>query len=118
MAVSVSVVSVILLLLLGWVYGQGEIGFLLPCGEDNFSCPRIGNLSQIPLQCYSRAELCDGVEFCNGGSDEGRNATIVSLECENGVCVGRVCCELFLTVQVFLRDQRTLCLCVRQEMMC
>ena len=72
------------LLLVGWeaVRGQGAIGSELPCGEDNLSCPRIGNLSQIPLQCYTREELCNGTAFCEDGSDEGRNTTIVSLECK------------------------------------
>ena len=82
MATCVSVAVAMLLLLLGAVGGQDPIGSELPCGEDNFSCPRIGNLSQIPLQCYSRQELCNGIEFCDGGSDEGRDDTINSLECE------------------------------------
>ena len=59
-----------------------EIGNDLPCEEDNFSCPRIGNLSVIPLLCYTREELCDGVELCEGGSDEGDDDTLASLECK------------------------------------
>lgn len=44
--------------------------------EDNLSCPLLNpNL----LQCYSEAQLCDGDEFCDGGSDEGDN--VVALEC-------------------------------------
>ena len=67
--------------------GQGAVGVSFPCeapGEDpdpqfptdNLSCP-IAN--QAFLECYSRAQLCDGVNDCSGGSDEG--ATLVSLEC-------------------------------------
>ena len=62
---------------------EGGIGFELPCGEDNLSCPRIGNLSIIPLQCYNRSQLCDGVMFCDGSSDEGLSTTISSLECKS-----------------------------------
>ena len=64
------------------ITGQGPIGSVLPCGEDNLSCPRIGNLSEIPLMCYPWEELCNGMEVCEGGSDEGRNTTIISLECK------------------------------------
>ena len=72
-----------LVLQLHCITGQGPIGFELPCGEDNLSCPRIGSLSEIPLMCYTFGELCDGVELCAGGSDEGRNTTIISLECKS-----------------------------------
>ena len=62
------------------------IGNDLPCeqpGEDpdanndrdNLSCP----LFDDDLQCYSRAMLCDGTQFCQGGSDEGENLN--ALEC-------------------------------------
>ena len=66
-----------------------EIGNSLPCEEDNFSCPRIGNLSIIPLQCYTQEELCNGVDLCEGGSDEGNNETIVSLECKKSLSLHR-----------------------------
>ena len=46
--------------------------------EDNLSCP---NVNPNILMCYSRAQLCDGSTFCNGGSDEGAN--LVALECAN-----------------------------------
>ena len=84
MASSSSALSLLLLLVLQLhcIIGQGPIGFALPCGEDNFSCPRIGDLSIIPLMCYTFDELCDGVEFCSGGSDEGNRDTIISLECK------------------------------------
>ena len=72
-----------LVLQLHCITGQGDIGSVLPCGEDNFSCPRIGNLSEIPLTCYTFDELCDGAEFCDGGSDEGRVTTIISLDCKS-----------------------------------
>ena len=68
--------------------GQGTIGGSLPCeaagqdpdannDADNLSCP---NLDPNVLQCYSEAELCNGNNFCNGGSDEGTN--LVALECK------------------------------------
>ena len=69
------------------VAGQDlRLGNLRPCQdpgadpdasnpEDNLSCPR---LDQV-LQCYSEAQLCNGVEDCDGGSDEG--ADLVALEC-------------------------------------
>ena len=64
-----------------------SIGNDLPCEEpgedpdpnndrDNFSCPLV---DPNALQCYSRDMLCDGNEFCDGGSDEGTN--LVALEC-------------------------------------
>ena len=81
--------SVLFFLLLAVVQrasGQGSIGSELPCeadGEnpdpdnlDNFSCP-IPN--QAILECYSRAQVCDGMNFCEGGADEG--ITTASLEC-------------------------------------
>ena len=43
---------------------------------DNLSCP---NLNPNELDCYSQAQLCDGITDCTGGSDEGNN--IVSLVC-------------------------------------
>lgn len=55
---------------------EGGIGFALPCGEDNLSCPRLDDA----LQCYTQAELCNGVQDCAGGSDEGMN--LISLECK------------------------------------
>ena len=62
------------------------IGNDLPCEQsgvdpdanndrDNLSCPRVDDV----LQCYSRDMLCDGTEFCQGGSDEGENLN--ALEC-------------------------------------
>ena len=50
----------------------------LPCGDD-LSCPRVGNITQ----CFNRSELCNMVEFCSDGSDEGLvNPEIPSnLEC-------------------------------------
>ena len=89
MASSLSAVCVsVLLLVIGLeaVAGQGQIGFDLPCGEDNLSCPRFVNISQRPLECYVWEDLCDGVEFCEDGTDEGRN--IVSLECKQHTTCG------------------------------
>lgn len=68
--------------------GQGTIGGSLPCegpgqnpdpnnDADNLSCP---NTDQTILQCYSEAELCNGIPFCNGGSDEGTD--LVALDCK------------------------------------
>ena len=78
---------VLLLAVAQRVAGQGQIGRAFPCqapgsdpdqnfAEDNLSCP---NTDQSILDCYSRTELCNAVEFCDGGSDEGTN--IVALEC-------------------------------------
>ena len=78
---------VLLLAVAQCVAGQGQIGRAFPCqtpgedpdqnfAEDNLSCP---NLDQNQLDCYSRAELCDGDPFCTGSSDEGID--IVALEC-------------------------------------
>ena len=64
-----------------------SIGNDLPCeqpGEDpddthdrdNLSCPL---LDPNELACYSRAMLCDGVEDCVGGSDEG--TSLIALQC-------------------------------------
>ena len=84
--------------LLEVVRGQeGGIGFDLPCGVDNLSCPRIGNLSEIPLRCFRRQELCNGLPFCDGGTDEGLN--IVSLECK------------MTTITIFIYISLSLCVC-------
>ena len=48
---------------------------------DNLSCPRTDGV----LQCYPRSELCNGVEFCDDGSDEGRS--LDALDCEYNDCV-------------------------------
>ena len=69
------------------VVGQSSVGVELPCQapssdpdpnnpRDNLSCP---NTDPSILECYSRAELCNNVQFCTGGSDEG--ADLVALEC-------------------------------------
>ena len=68
-----------LLLVLQLLSATGEDSVELPCGEDNLSCLRTGDLSVIPLRCYMRDELCNGTEFCVGGSDEGN---IPALECK------------------------------------
>ena len=75
-----SLVGLVVCVLLEWEAVSGQIGQERPCGEDNFSCPRIGNLSQIPLQCFTRQELCNGMDFCISGTDEG--ADIASLKCK------------------------------------
>ena len=66
--------------------GQSNIGFELPCEaqddpdpnnpKDNLSCP---NRNQSVLVCYSRGQLCDGVNDCDNGADEG--LTTVPLQC-------------------------------------
>jgi len=48
---------------------------------DNLSCPRL----DTELQCYPEAQLCDGVEQCAGGSDEGTN--LVALTCEGKLVI-------------------------------
>ena len=61
------------------VAGQGLIGRDFPCeapgedpdpnfAEDNLSCR---NIDPSILECYPRAELCNGVAFCSDRSDEG-----------------------------------------------
>ena len=68
--------------------GQGISGQTFPCEaagedpnpndpEDNLSCPGLTN----DLVCYSRAELCSGIPFCSGGSDEGLN--LLALDCKS-----------------------------------
>ena len=59
------------------VAGQGAVARLLPCGVDNLSCP---NTDQSILECYPFTQLCDTIEQCDGGSDEGTD--LVALECE------------------------------------
>ena len=59
---------------------EGGIGFALPCGEDNLSCPRLDNA----LQCYTQAQLCNRIQDCAGGSDEGMN--LISLACKQITC--------------------------------
>ena len=69
--------------------GQGIIGATFPCEDlipnpnpndntDNLSCP---NTDQSVLVCYPRSELCNDVQFCAGGSDEGRD--LVALDCKS-----------------------------------
>ncbi len=54
-----------------YVYGQD----LCP---DNLSCPRDDPLTD-PLNCYQTAQLCDGVDDCDDGSDEGG---VAALDCK------------------------------------
>ena len=72
------------------VAGQGAIGAVFPCEEpgedpdvtnpvDNLSCPIVTG----DLVCYSTSQLCDGVNFCAGGSDEGNN--LVALDCKSNI---------------------------------
>ena len=75
-----SLVGLVVCVLLEWEAVSGHIRLERPCGEDNLSCPRIGNLSQIPLQCFTRQELCNGIDFCSSGTDEGTD--IASLKCK------------------------------------
>lgn len=42
---------------------------------DNLSCPRLDSI----LQCYPLSQLCNRVQDCDGGSDEGSD--LVALEC-------------------------------------
>ena len=64
--------------------GQSPIAFDDIClreqgVRDNLSCPNENGT----LICYPRSELCNGVEFCVDGSDEGRslNALDCRLNC-------------------------------------
>ena len=57
--------------------GQGSIATFRPCGIDNLSCP---NTDPSVLECYTRNELCNDFDNCDGGSDEGMN--LVALDCK------------------------------------
>lgn len=46
--------------------------------EDNLSCPNVPALSG---QCITRAALCNGVNDCSDGSDEG-DGLLGSLQCK------------------------------------
>lgn len=43
---------------------------------ENLSCPQTDGV----LQCLSLSQICDGVEDCNNGADEGRSLN--SLNCK------------------------------------
>lgn len=49
---------------------------MLPCGDDNLSCPRADNVTQ----CFSRSDLCNLVTVCPDGADEGLPVSS-NLEC-------------------------------------
>ena len=50
--------------------------------SDNLFCPTDPGLPE--LRCYSRSELCNGMDFCSSGSsDEGGN--INALECKSTI---------------------------------
>ncbi len=55
-----------------YVYGQNL------CPPDNLGCPLDDPIND-PLECYQTAELCNGVAFCDDGSDEGG---VASLDCK------------------------------------
>jgi len=65
---------------------------------DNLSCPRL----DTELQCYPEAQLCDGVEQCAGGSDEGTN--LVALTCEGKLVI-------LIFKQYKLPSDQLLCTC-------
>ncbi len=56
-------------LLQAYVHGQ--------CPPDNLSCPR--DDVNDPLECYQTAQLCNGIDFCDDGSDEGG---VAALDCK------------------------------------
>ena len=61
--------------------GQGEIGSEFPCGVDNLSCPPVNMLPNTTAPvCYGFGELCNGIQFCSNGNDEGFDN--VALECK------------------------------------
>ena len=79
-------VTSLLLSLITYSFAQAPIAFEDTCQDqqgipDNLSCPR----DDGALQCYRRSQLCDGVEFCDDGSDEGLNLN--ALDCEYNDCV-------------------------------
>ena len=75
--------SVFLLSLITNVFGQGAIGSLDTCLEqqnvtDNLSSPR----TDMVLQCIPRTNLCDITRQCPSGADEGLSAILGNLVCE------------------------------------
>ena len=76
-------VTVLLLNLITYVFGQGAIGNQDTCMDrqsvpDNLSCPRTDGV----LQCILRSNLCDNTEQCPSGADEGDPAILGTLVCE------------------------------------
>ena len=64
----------LVLLILRRVDTQNNVtGFALPCGDDNLSCPTTG-------RCLTTDQLCDGIDDCPGGIDEGDD--FASLDCK------------------------------------
>ena len=77
------IVTVLLLNLINYVFGQGAIGNQDTCLDeqsvpDNLSCPRIDGV----LQCIPRSILCDNTEQCPSGADEGDLDVLGTLVCE------------------------------------
>ena len=77
-------VTVLLLNLITYAFGQGAIGTQDTCGAqdppvpDNLSCPRTDGM----LQCIPRTNLCDNTRQCPSGADEGDPAILGNLVCE------------------------------------
>ena len=39
--------------------------------SDNLACVPIGEGEDLPTQCFNFTSLCDGLQFCGNGNDEG-----------------------------------------------
>lgn len=52
--------------------------------SDNLSCPRTVLSRNNRMQCFNQSELCNGIEFCDMGSDEGvdNNYFFMQLDCK------------------------------------
>ena len=64
------VIPLVLLLLQHADSQNMDVGNALPCGEDNLSCINVFDPDD-PNDCLTRAQLCNVMDDCVGGEDEG-----------------------------------------------
>ena len=82
------IVTVLLLNLINYVFGQDAIGTQDTCMDeqsvpDNLSCPRNDGV----LQCIPRSNLCDNTQQCPGGTDEGNPLILGNLVCKYRIII-------------------------------
>ena len=74
----------LLLIFLPITYSNLEdIGNSRPCGQDNLSCPggvTVRQADPTPI-CLNSSQLCDGVNDCRDGPDEGINFPSLNCKC-------------------------------------